>query len=58
MSSNGLNAGDAEAREHLFTVLYDKLHRMAQRELRFHSSVTLGATTLLHETFLNLSQRE
>jgi RNA polymerase sigma factor (TIGR02999 family) len=58
MSSNGSNAGDAEAREHLFTVLYDKLHRMAQRELRFHSSVTLGATTLLHETFLNLSQRE
>ena len=58
MSSTVLSTGNEEAREHLFTVLYDKLHRMAQRELRFHSSVTLGATTLLHETFLNLSQRE
>jgi RNA polymerase sigma factor (TIGR02999 family) len=58
MSATALDTGEQEAREHLFTVLYDRLHRMAQRELRFHSSVTLSATTLLHETFLNLSQRE
>jgi len=50
--------GDTEARDRLFVLLYDKLHRMAQRELRFHSSVTLSPTTLLHETFLNVAQRE
>jgi RNA polymerase sigma factor (TIGR02999 family) len=62
MSATALEAPSApageEAREHLFTVLYHNLHRMAQRELRLHSSVTLSATTLLHETFLNLRQRE
>jgi RNA polymerase sigma factor (TIGR02999 family) len=52
------DTGDKEARERLFTVLYGKLRRMAQRELRSHASVTLSPTTLLHETFLNLSQRE
>lgn len=51
------DGGDIEARETLFTLLYDKLHRMAQRELRNHFSVTLSPTTLLHETFLNLSER-
>jgi len=53
-----MNHGDMEARERLFVLLYDKLHRMAQRELRLHSSVTLSPTTLLHETFLNVAQRE
>ena len=31
---------------------------MAQRELRRNAAVTLSPTTLLHETFLNVSQRE
>jgi RNA polymerase sigma factor (TIGR02999 family) len=52
------SAGKDEAREKLFTALYGKLRQMAQRELRFHASATLSPTTLLHETFLNLSQRE
>lgn len=50
--------GDAEARERLFVLLYEQLHRMARRELRRNAAMTLSPTTLLHETFLNLSQRE
>jgi RNA polymerase sigma factor (TIGR02999 family) len=50
--------GDPDARDRLFTTLYDELRRMAQRELRRGAMVTLSPTTLLHETFLNVSQRE
>jgi RNA polymerase sigma factor (TIGR02999 family) len=50
--------GNAEARSRLFTMLYDDLRRMAQRELRRGVAVTLSPTTLLHETYLNVSQRE
>src|SRR5581483_2564817 len=51
-------AGDAAARDRLFTLLYDHLHQMARRELRRNAAMTLSPTTLLHETFLNISQRE
>ena len=50
--------GDMEARDRLFAMLYEELHRMAQRELRRGAAVTLSPTTLLHETFLNISHRE
>src|SRR5687768_12182685 len=50
--------GNVEASRRLFTMLYDELHRMAQRELRRGSAVTLSPTTLLHETYLSISQRE
>jgi RNA polymerase sigma factor (TIGR02999 family) len=50
--------GDVDARDRLFTTLYDELRRMAQRELRRGGGLTLSPTTLLHETFLNVSQRE
>lgn len=50
--------GHAGGREQLFTALYDELHRMAQRELRRNAAATLSPTTLLHETFLNVSQRD
>jgi len=49
--------GDAASREELFTVLYRELHRLAQRELRRNASLTMSPTTLLHETYLNLSGR-
>jgi RNA polymerase sigma factor (TIGR02999 family) len=51
-------SGDAKAREELFTVLYAELHRLAQRQLRRNSSLTLSPTTLLHETYLDMSSRE
>lgn len=50
--------GDSKARDRLFTFLYAELRRMAQRELRRGTSVALSPTTLLHETFLNISQRD
>lgn len=50
--------GNVAEREQLFAALYDELHRAAQRELRRNAAVTLSPTTLLHETFLNMSQRD
>jgi RNA polymerase sigma factor (TIGR02999 family) len=51
--------GDAKASEALFTALYGELHRMAKRELaRQYSPLTLSATTLLHQAYLDISQRE
>jgi len=52
------DSGDVAQRRALFAALYDELHRMAQRELRRNSHATLSPTTLLHETFLNICQRE
>jgi RNA polymerase sigma factor (TIGR02999 family) len=51
-------AGDTHARNQLFTLFYTDLRRMAKRHLRTRSALTLSPTTLLHETFMNISQRE
>ncbi|HJZ72706.1 MAG TPA: ECF-type sigma factor [Vicinamibacterales bacterium] len=51
--------GDPAAADQLFTALYDELHRMARRELaRRGGGVTIGATTLLHEAYLDISDRD
>lgn len=51
--------GDAQAAEALFAALYAELHRMAERRIaRDGRHLTLGATTLLHETYLSMAQRE
>jgi RNA polymerase sigma factor (TIGR02999 family) len=51
--------GDHAAADELFTALYDELHRMARRELaRRGAGVTIGATTLLHEAYLDISDRD
>ena len=51
--------GDSDAASALFAALYHELHTIAERELRRGGGeVTLGATTLLHEAYLNLSKRE
>jgi RNA polymerase sigma factor (TIGR02999 family) len=48
-----------EAQGRLFASLYAELHRIARRELHRNSGgVTLSATTLLHEAYLNLSARD
>jgi RNA polymerase sigma factor (TIGR02999 family) len=50
--------GDRAAAEALFAALYAELHRLARRELaRSVGGVTLGATTLLHEAYLDMSGR-
>jgi RNA polymerase sigma factor (TIGR02999 family) len=52
-------AGDADASGALFVALYRELHHIAERELRRGGSgLTLGTTTLLHEAYLNISNRE
>lgn len=51
--------GDRAAADAVFTALYEELHRMARRELsRRGGGVTLGATTLLHDAYLDISGRE
>ena len=51
--------GDRAAADALFTAMYEDLHRMARRELaKRGTGVTLGATTLLHEAYLDISGRE
>mgnify|MGYP001083943018 CR=1 FL=1 len=50
--------GDAASVQALFTTLYHELHRVARRQLRADSAgVTLGATTLLHECYLDMAGR-
>jgi len=51
--------GDRGAADALFTTLYGELHRLARRELASRGAgVTLGATTLLHDAYLDISGRE
>ncbi len=51
-------AGDAAAKDALFAALYAELHRLAQAQLqRSGGTLTLTATTLLHEVYLNIAQR-
>jgi RNA polymerase sigma factor (TIGR02999 family) len=52
-------AGDAAAREALFAGLYAELRRLAKRELaRSGAQVTLSATALLHEAYLDIAGRQ
>lgn len=51
--------GDPAAAETLFAALYAELHRLAQRQLRrAGSDLTLGTTSLLHEAFVDMAERE
>lgn len=50
------DGGDGAAAGQLFTTLYRELHRVAAHQLRIGApNSTLGATTLLHECYLDLS---
>lgn len=52
-------AADVATTDRLFTTLYQQLRRMAHREAgRLGPNAPLGATTLLHEAWLDMSQRE
>jgi RNA polymerase sigma factor (TIGR02999 family) len=53
------DAGDAAAKDALFAILYNELHLLAESHLRRSGSqFTMGTTTLLHEAYLNLNNRE
>jgi RNA polymerase sigma factor (TIGR02999 family) len=52
-------AGDDAAKDALFSALYAELHRLAQAQLnRSGGNLTLSATTLLHEVYLDIAQRD
>jgi RNA polymerase sigma factor (TIGR02999 family) len=56
---DAVERGDTSAADKLFTVLYTELHRLAKRELaRQGFAVSLGATTLLHEAYIEIAARE
>lgn len=51
--------GDRAARDSLFGMLYSELHRLAKRELaRRGVPVSLSATTLLHQAYLEMAGQE
>jgi RNA polymerase sigma factor (TIGR02999 family) len=54
------SAADAGTGAHsaLFASLYEELRQIAQRELRRGSGLSLSATTLLHEAYLKVHQRD
>jgi RNA polymerase sigma factor (TIGR02999 family) len=51
--------GEKPAAEALFAALYAELHRLAERELAQRGlQASLGATTLLHEAYLDMAARD
>src|SRR5262245_44350368 len=53
------DAGDAAAKDALFASLYHELHRLAASHIRRNPGpLTMGATTLLHEAYLELNSRK
>ncbi len=54
----GAQTGTGSQSEQLFASLYAELRQLAERQLRHNAGVTLSPTTLLHETYLGLSERE
>jgi RNA polymerase sigma factor (TIGR02999 family) len=51
-------AGDAAVKDALFASLYGELHRLAESHIRRGGAqLTMGATTLLHEAYLELNSR-
>jgi RNA polymerase sigma factor (TIGR02999 family) len=50
---------DERAAAELFAALYQELHRLARSELaRRGSGASLGVTTLLHEAYLEMAERD
>jgi RNA polymerase sigma factor (TIGR02999 family) len=50
--------GDTAARDALFAALYSELHRLADGHLhKYGGQITLSATTLLHEAYLDIARR-
>lgn len=52
------SGSDPAAADQLFALLYDELHRLAERHLRRgNAGLTLGTTTLVHEAYLSMAGR-
>ena len=51
--------GEASAADALFSALYSELHRLARQELaRQGAPRSLGATTLLHQAYIDIAARD
>jgi len=59
LRTNAPDCGDRAATDALFSTLYSELHQLAKRErfMRWNPD-NLGATTLLHEAYLDVAKRE
>jgi RNA polymerase sigma factor (TIGR02999 family) len=56
---NAADKGDSAAARALFATLYSELHRIAKRELARHgASISVSATTLIHEAYLDIAARD
>ena len=51
------NAVDVRANERLFASLYDQLRQLAERQLRRSAGALVSPTTLLHEAYLGMADR-
>jgi RNA polymerase sigma factor (TIGR02999 family) len=50
--------GDEASAARLFALLYGELHRLAKGQLARQGDVSLSATTLIHEAYLDMAARE
>jgi RNA polymerase sigma factor (TIGR02999 family) len=50
--------GDEASASKLFTVLYRELHRLAKCQLARQGEVSISATTLIHEAYLDMAGQE
>ena len=50
--------GDGDSANQLFGLLYAELHRLAKSQLARQGLVSLSATTLIHEAYLEMAGRE
>jgi RNA polymerase sigma factor (TIGR02999 family) len=58
ITTNEAGGESSASQQQLFALLYAELHRIAERETRRHGVRSLGATTLLHEAYLSLRERD
>lgn len=49
--------GDQASAGKLFSLLYNELHRLARRQLARQGGVSISATTLIHEAYLEMAAR-
>jgi RNA polymerase sigma factor (TIGR02999 family) len=50
--------GDEASAGKLFTLLYRELHRLAKRQLARQGEISISATTLIHEAYLDMAEQE
>jgi RNA polymerase sigma factor (TIGR02999 family) len=50
--------GDEVSADKLFTLLYRELHQLAKRQLARQGEVSISATTLIHEAYLDMAAQE